>query len=558
MAIKLWGVDQDGLMNEKQLDHLIDDLKIYWRIFHGPDVGLEKGDTDLQTIQSVSVELRNLWTGILGAYLQTYISLAVGASLDLAVDILGMSRKVGVKAIGEATFSRTTPAPGGGITIPAGTVIATESGIQFVTDVTTSIPAGQTSITVAITATSAEAEGNVAANTIETIISTLTGVDSVTNAAPTTLGADLESDAALRARALANPALRGKGTINAIQSQLAQISTAAHVLQNTDKDTTADDEFHNGTGTGTDSPEANFAQSERHAVKFTVPTGGRWIQDFRLKVKHGTLVPTITLRVETDSAGFPTGALAHSNLEKTGIVPNDNADTDIHLIRESFLAAGTYHLVLTPTAGDLKLIGDAFSVSTEVSFYNGASWAASSTIKNANVDVIAGDKSNSVHAYVLGGADLDIATVLLQYVGAGIGTNGDVVQTLQDSSGSDQEIRFSRPTIVTIYADVTVQVDGDFNVTLGPNAVRDAIIKYVGGTDSTGQIHAGLSLGEDISRSAVSSAIQAVPGVVAVTALKLDTVNPPVVAGALGFIVIEQGKIARMETYSTIDVTVET
>lgn len=133
-------------------------------------------------------------------------------------------------ASGQCTFSRNNPQSQ--VIVPVGTLVATFDGSQVyqVNADTTNlaynptiitgggfvIPAGTASLNITVTALNPGTGGNVSANTITLIRSTVVGVDSVTNPAPLTTGLDMETDDALKARFKLYIASLSKATEGAI------------------------------------------------------------------------------------------------------------------------------------------------------------------------------------------------------------------------------------------------------------------------------------------------------------------------------------------------------
>lgn len=66
---------------------------------------------------------------------------------------------------------------------------------------------------------------------------------------------------------------------------------------------------------------------------------------------------------------------------------------------------------------------------------------------------------HAVEAMVQGGADQDIWDQLWISVGAGINTMGAEVGTVEDSQGTSQTLRFTRPEVIPIYVEITVEYD---------------------------------------------------------------------------------------------------
>jgi len=123
-----------------------------------------------------------------------------------------------------------------------------------------------------------------------------------------------------------------------------------------------------------------------------------------------------------------------------------------------------------------------------------------------------GRPPKSVEIVTLGGADEDIAYAIHRTIAAGIQPYGTVEVPVRDVGGQEQLIRFSRAEVVPIYVRVQV-VKNTLYPLDGDDQVRNAVIRYIGGTDTQGQPHNGLGLGADVIWTAVIEAARSVPGV---------------------------------------------
>lgn len=151
------------------------------------------------------------------------LSTAVGADVDsFTADFMptiGVSNGVASPrlgsqaATGQVTFARFTAAPSTCF-VPVGATLTTSDGTNtafaVISDTTNpyfsatlqgyTLPSSTLSMTVAVEASVSGSSGNVSANTITVMTSPITGIDTVTNIAAFTNGADQESDSALKAR----------------------------------------------------------------------------------------------------------------------------------------------------------------------------------------------------------------------------------------------------------------------------------------------------------------------------------------------------------------------
>jgi len=117
--------------------------------------------------------------------------------LDRWSSIWGVARNAATFATGSITFTGTD-----GVQIPAGTAVQRADGTLFTTDAIATI-AGGTAL-VPVTASLSGSGGNAAANTVLSLVSPISGVnsDALVDANSIASGVDAETDAALRTRLL--------------------------------------------------------------------------------------------------------------------------------------------------------------------------------------------------------------------------------------------------------------------------------------------------------------------------------------------------------------------
>ena len=155
-----------------------------------------------------------LWlqTMILQLLLTTRAATSTGSDLDSFVYDFGVTRLGAQAASGQVTYSRLSASTSTPF-IPVGATINTTDGTQsfaVTTDPTNAaysaslggytMPSMTTTLTVPVQAVVAGSGGNIAANSLTTSTTPITGVDLVTNSAAFTNGVDAESDPALRVR----------------------------------------------------------------------------------------------------------------------------------------------------------------------------------------------------------------------------------------------------------------------------------------------------------------------------------------------------------------------
>jgi len=141
-------------------------------------------------------------------YYAKFLITATGADLDRAA-IPGV-RFPAIQAIGQVTLTGTAAA-----VIPAGSIFETELNIQFTLNANVTLSGGGTG-TGNITAIIGGTPGNVSAGTIKFIPVPISGLDSVTNANPTSGGTAIESDNDFRTRILSSRSLHKTSTLDDI------------------------------------------------------------------------------------------------------------------------------------------------------------------------------------------------------------------------------------------------------------------------------------------------------------------------------------------------------
>lgn len=174
-------------------------------------VDLTIGSILRASLESVSAVVMWLQGLILALLATTRAATSSGTDLDTWMADFGLTRLAATNASGLVTFSRFTPTIQA--VVPVGAVVQTADGSQqFTVNLDTTnpaynaslggyvIPAGSSSVTASVTAVTAGSGANVVAGAISTLAQAIPGVDTVSNAAAFTNGANAETDGALRVR----------------------------------------------------------------------------------------------------------------------------------------------------------------------------------------------------------------------------------------------------------------------------------------------------------------------------------------------------------------------
>lgn len=234
----IYGVTEDGFQI-KDFSAIVDNTEDEIKKNLGADIDLSDYSALNQILKSFAYELARLWQVTESIHYAGFVNTAAGADLDACVALLGISRLEATAATGAVIFSRAAAATYD-ITIPAGTVVQTSTGVQYATIAAVTLVAGQTSVSAAIEAVDPGAAGNVAAYAISRIPVTVSGIESVSNVGETVQGSDAETDTALRLRAR-NYSPGAKATLAAIRSAIMAVTgvTACLITENTTAHTIA-------------------------------------------------------------------------------------------------------------------------------------------------------------------------------------------------------------------------------------------------------------------------------------------------------------------------------
>lgn len=240
---------------------------------------------------------------------------------------------------------------------------------------------------------------------------------------------------------------------------------------------------------------------------------------FEAEVTGSVVANTGTLTViETPVTGWnsvtnPSDAVVGTDIE---------TDEELRLRREQELAA-------VGSSSFLGLLADIRQVPgvTDVLLF-----------ENETDVTVNGLPSRSFEAVVLGGADEDLAEAIFGSKPLGIQAFGSTTLNVDDGEGLTHPIGFTRATPVTLHAQVTVLTNSNYPVD-GDAQIKEAVRASI---DARG-------IGDDVILASLFAPILAVPGVIDVTEILLDTVDPPVAAANA---VIDGREIAAIDT-SNID-----
>lgn len=127
---------------------------------------------------------------------------------------------------------------------------------------------------------------------------------------------------------------------------------------------------------------------------------------------------------------------------------------------------------------------------------------------------------HSIEVLVEGGEDADVAAAIWATKAAGIATYGTSSEVVADSAGGNHTVYFTRPTLLNIYAALTLLVDGTSSTAWpvdGEDQVKAAVVAF-GDT---------FPIGRDVTFSGVAAQAFKVPGVLQATPVYIGTSPSP-------------------------------
>lgn len=228
----MFGITPSGF-NRKTTQDVQDEVEADLKAEFGASIRLARTSIFGQLVAVISSGFGAIWELVEVVYYVMDPMKAEGAWLDGLAKIRSITRQAAVKSVASVEASGTDAT-----VITAGAVIELDgSGARFVVDAAATVSSGAA----ALELTAVEVgPTEVPAGSSWTIITTITGWDSVANAAAGTTGRDTESDSELRARLRASRGASGSGTLEAILARVKDLDgvTSAQVIEN---DGTVDD-----------------------------------------------------------------------------------------------------------------------------------------------------------------------------------------------------------------------------------------------------------------------------------------------------------------------------
>ena len=174
-------------------------------------------------------ETESLYSKLIDVYQSSFVDTAVGEDLENVVALVGVTRRAAVKSTGTVSFGISAPILHDIVIASGVTVSTTQSGtvdaISFTTTAQAILSTGDTEVDAAVIAVNTGTDGNVGSATINIMTTAVSEIETVTNAAETSDGLDIETDDELRARAKRALAAISKATEIAVVANVLNIAS---------------------------------------------------------------------------------------------------------------------------------------------------------------------------------------------------------------------------------------------------------------------------------------------------------------------------------------------
>lgn len=125
-------------------------------------------------------------------------------------------------------------------------------------------------------------------------------------------------------------------------------------------------------------------------------------------------------------------------------------------------------------------------------------------IENTTMEEVNGIPPKAFECFVFGGKEGDIIDAIFRNKSAGIEAHGKIVKEVTDSKGRVHKIGYTKAESKYIYVDIKLKREENYK---GDDAIKRAVINYIGGVDQDGITYKGLKLGETVSYAKLVGAV---------------------------------------------------
>jgi hypothetical protein len=317
-------INSQGQFNQQTKDEILNAMIADAREYWGEDLKNSEEAIIRTFYEPIAERFAVSQSDLADVLSASQIDYAEGAGLDLLTALIGIRRKPALNSTGTITLKHKedeTAAPRD-YTIPAGTVVQTDSNdpVRYETTESVILKEGSSSVDASIVAQESAINGNTGANTIVVMPSPPVGIREVTNPSATSGGRDEESDESLRNRAKESfgdgsrssaPALiNGVKTLDGVRGVSIFINDSSKdntssgglpdhsfelVVQGGDKQEIADrilekkaagDNSYAGVNGTANVVDSKLPNGQSHTIKFSEPNSIKIYVDVDLKITN--------------------------------------------------------------------------------------------------------------------------------------------------------------------------------------------------------------------------------------------------------------------------------
>lgn len=131
-------------------------------------------------------------------------------------------------------------------------------------------------------------------------------------------------------------------------------------------------------------------------------------------------------------------------------------------------------------------------------------------IENVGMVEVDGIPPKAIACYVYGGTDEDVARAIFENKAGGIESFGEVYVYVKDDMEQFHKIGFTRAKVQYVWVMLRIKIDENFK---GEDAIKRAILNYIGGIDTDNIEYNGLKLGKSVILTKVLSSVMCLGGV---------------------------------------------
>ena len=501
-------------------EEIRNDMLTKAREVFGPDWNLGLTSVTGLLIRSVAFPMWLLWSALGVVYNSIFPATASGKSLEYIADGLGLTRQSATRATGVATFAGDVDTQ-----IPSGTEVTNSADVEgpiFEVLYNRTVQ-DRGEVDVEIRAAEAGADGNIGAGYIDAIVDTISGIETVDNEMRDDILALGAAEYAAETQAVApGETISQTVSVDDILHEL-NVATIHFTVQNpTDITQTYFLQFEI-IDNATDEVITNIRSASYlvdavgdQVIEIEPQSNLRNVDEIRIRMTASANNAENIEVVYDDTNSYANGSLIYNGseitnadwvAELTSATPGEtsggaDAETDTELL-------GRYY-------NSLALAGESTVDAIRASVLSVDGVRAALVTENVEITEVDGIPPKAFEAVVQGGADTPVAQAIFETKPAGIEAHGAINAEVLDDIGNVRTISFTRPTTVDIDVTLTLTLTADYPAQ-GDVIVRDNVIGYIGGTLSTGEIAAGLGIGEDVIISKIIDVVHNVEGVADVT-----------------------------------------